>query len=370
MAAAEAVVEAVAAVAEAAGRMTGTGIRIPYRDNMPEVGTMKSPRTRSYKSLLLPLVLALVCALATASSVPDASAATAKAKQKTYASPEEAAKALTDALKAGDNAGLLAIFGPGSESVFSSGDEVRDKAGREWFVQAYEEKFSLEKVGDDAVILQVGKDDWPLAIPIVKKGSAWSYDTKAGKEEILNRRIGGNELHTIDVLRTYVGAQREYARKDWDGDGVYPYAQKFASTPGKKNGLYWEAREGEEASPLGPFAARAAQEGYTRKAKEEKPSPYYGYYFKILKAQGKHAPGGAYDYVVKGNMILGFGLVAYPAKYGSSGIMTFIVNQEGVVYQKDLGKGTAKTAEAMKRYDPGPTWKKVEAEPQDSPPGK
>lgn len=331
---------------------------------------MRSPRTRSYKSLLLPLVLALACAAATAFSAPDASAATTKAKQKTYASPEEAVKALIDAMKAGDKAELSAVFGPGSDSVISSGDEVRDKEGREWFVRAYEEKFSLEKKGDDAVILQVGKDDWPLPIPIVKKGSAWSYDSKAGKEELLNRRIGRNELHTIDVLRTYVGAQREYAEKDRDGDGVYPYAQKFRSTAGKKDGLYWKTGEGEEASPFGPLAARSAQEGYTRKTNEEKPTPYYGYHFKILKTQGKHAPGGAYDYVVKGNMILGFGLVAYPAKYGSSGIMTFIVNQEGVVYQKDLGKGTAKTAGAMKRYDPDPTWKKVEADPQDSPPGK
>ncbi len=178
-------------------------------------------------------------------------------------------------------------------------------------------------------------------------------------------------MNTIDVLEAYVVAQREYANKDWDGDGVYPYAQKFRSTPGKKDGLFWKAGEGEEPSPLGPFAAQAAQEGYTRKGKSEKPSPYYGYYFKILKAQGKHAPGGAYDYVVKGNMILGFGLVAYPATYGSSGIMTFIVNQEGVVYQKDLGKGTAKAAGKMKRYDPDPTWKKVEAgPPQGSPPGK
>jgi hypothetical protein len=247
---------------------------------------------------------------------------------------------------------------------------VRDKEGRESFLRDYEEKFSLEKKGDDAVILLVGKEDWPVPIPIVKKGSAWSFDTKAGKEELLNRRIGRNELHTIDVLRTYVGAQREYAEKDRDGDGVYPYAQKLWSTPGKKDGLYWKTGEGEEASPFGPFAARAAREGYTRKEKVEKSSPYYGYYFRILKAQGKHAPGGAYDYVVKGNMILGFGLVAYPAEYGSSGVMTFIVNQEGVVYQKDLGKGTAKTAGAMKRYDPGPTWKKVEADPQDPPAGK
>ena len=329
---------------------------------------MKSPKFRFDKALLLPLVLALVCAAAAALSAPDAAAATAQPK--TFASPEEAVKALVDAMKTGDKAQLSVLFGPGSESLISSGDDVEDKAGRERILRNYEEKNSLEKKGDDEVLLQVGKDDWPFPIPIRKKGSAWAFDTKAGKEEILNRRIGRNELNTIEVLEAYVVAQREYAKKDWDGDGVYPYAQKFASTPGKKDGLYWNAGEGQEASPFGPFAARAAQEGYTRKGKSETPSPYYGYYFRILKAQGKHAPGGAYDYVVKGNMILGFGLVAYPATYGSSGIMTFIANQEGVVYQKDLGTGTAKAAGAMKRYDPDPTWKKVEdGPPQGSPPG-
>jgi hypothetical protein len=321
--------------------------------------------------VLLPLIFALVCAAAISFSATYSSAATAKAQPKTFASPEEAAKALVDALKTGDKAQLSVLFGPGSESLISSGDDVEDKATRERFLKNYEEKNSLEKKGDDEVLLQVGKDDWPLPIPIRKKGSAWAFDTKAGKEEFLNRRIGRNELNVIDVLEAYVVAQREYAGKDRDGDGVYPYAQKFASAPGKKDGLYWKAGEGEEASPLGPFTARAAQEGYTRKTKSEKPSPYHGYYFRILKAQGKNAPGGAYDYVVKGNMILGFGLVAWPAKYGSSGIMTFIVNQEGVVYQKDLGKGTAKAAGGMKRYDPDPTWQKVEAgPPQGSPSGK
>ena len=331
---------------------------------------MESPRSRSDKALLLPLVLALVFTAASALSPPDSPGATAKAKQMTFASPEEASKAMIDAMKSGDKAQLSAIFGPGSESVISSGDDVVNRAERERFLKNYEEKNSLVRKGDGEAILQVGKDDWPLPIPIRKIGPAWAFDTEAGKEEILNRRIGRNELNAIDLLETYVDAQREYAAKDWDGDGVYPYAQKFGSTPGKKDGLYWEAKEGEEASPFGPLAARAAREGYTKKAKSGEKSPYEGYYFKILTAQGKHAPGGAYDYVVKGNMILGFGLVAYPAKYGASGIMTFIVNQGGVVYQKDLGKGTAKTAEAMKRYDPDPTWKKVEAGPQGVPPGK
>jgi Protein of unknown function (DUF2950) len=322
---------------------------------------MKFPRFRFDKT---PLLLALVIAMLTALFAPDATAA--MTKQKTFASPEDAVKAMVNAMKAVDKAESSAIFGPGSESLISSGDDVKDKAERERFLRKYEEKNSLEKRGDDEAILQVGKDDWPFPIPIRRKGSTWAFDTKAGKEELLNRRIGRNELNTIDVVETYVVAQREYARKDWDGDGVYPYAQKIASTPGKRDGLFWEAKEGEEPSPLGPFSARAAQEGYTRNTKSGKPHAYNGYYFKILKAQGKHAPGGAYDYVVKGNMILGFGLVAWPAKYGASGIMTFIVNQEGVVYQKDLGKGTTKAAKGMKMYDPDPTWKKVDAGPPQS----
>ncbi len=329
---------------------------------------MKFARSRFDKALILPLILPLVFAVATALSGTNATAA--KVPQKTFASPEEAVNAMVNAMKAVDKAESAAIFGPGSESLISSGDDVKDKAERERFLRKYEEKNSLEKRGDNEAILEVGKDEWPFPIPIRRKGSAWAFDTKAGKEEILNRRIGRNELNTIDVLEAYVVAQRVYARKDWDGDGVYPYAQKIASTTGKRDGLFWEVKEGEAASPLGPLFAKAAQDGYARNAKSEKTSPYYGYHFRILKSQGKHAPGGAYDYVVKGNMILGFGLVAWPAKYGSSGVMTFLVNQEGVVYQKDLGKGTTKAAKGMKAYDPGPTWTKVETgPPQGSPPG-
>jgi hypothetical protein len=321
---------------------------------------MKSPRTRSDKALLLTLALALVFAVASALSPPDSAAATAKAKQKTFASPEEAVKAMVDAMKAGDKAQLSAIFGPGAESVISSGDDVVDKGERERFLKNYEEKNSLEKKGDDQVILQVGKDDWPLPIPIRKTGPAWSFDTKAGKEEILNRRIGRNELNVLDLLEAYVAAQREYAAKDRDGDGVYPYAQKFRSTPGKKDGLYWEAGEREEQSPLGPLAAEAAREGYAKKSGSGKPVPFHGYFFRILSAQGKNAPGGRYSYLVKGKMLLGFAMVAYPANYGVSGIMTFLVNQEGVVYQKDLGRNTARKAVAMKEFDPDKSWRKVE----------
>jgi hypothetical protein len=195
---------------------------------------------------------------------------------------------------------------------------------------------------------------------MVKKGETWVFDTKAGNEELLNRRIGRNELNTIQTCLAMVDAQREYAMKDRDSDKLLEYAQKFWSTPGKKDGLYWEAKEGEAQSPLGALAARAVGEGYASRKPGDKPMPYHGYFYRILKAQGKNAPGGAYDYVVKGKMIGGFALVAFPAEYGASGIMTFIVNHDGVVYQKDLGKETGKIAKAMTKFDPDKTWKKAE----------
>jgi Protein of unknown function (DUF2950) len=279
------------------------------------------------------------------------------AKQRTFASPEEAVKALVEALKSNDAKALEAIFGPGSEDLVSSGDPVADRAGYERMVKHLEEKTRLEQTAGK-VVLYAGNEEWPFAIPIVKKDSLWHFDAKQGREEILARRIGKNELSAIQFCLAYVDAQREYALKDRDGDGLLEYAQKFGSDKGKKNGLYWEVKAGEEQSPLGPLAAVAQKQGYS--TKREKPEPYLGYYYRILKAQGKNAPGGAYDYMVKGKMIGGFALVAYPAKYASSGVMTFIVNHEGVVYQKDLGRNTEKTAQAMKLFNPDSSWKKVE----------
>jgi hypothetical protein len=283
-----------------------------------------------------------------------------QAKQKSFQAPEEAAKALFEALRAGDTKELLAIFGPAGKEVISSGDEVADKAARERFVKSYEAMNKLEKETDKKVTLVVGTHDWPFPVPIVKKGETWVFDTMAGKEELLNRRIGRNELNTIKVCLAYVDAQREYALKDRDSDNLLEYAQKFWSTKGKKNGLYWEAKEGEEQSPMGNLAAQAVKEGYTPRKPGEKPQPYHGYYYKILKAQGKNAPGGAYDYMVKGSMIGGFALVAYPAEYGTSGIMTFVVNHDGAVFEKDLGNETGKVASAMTKYDPDKSWKKAE----------
>ena len=281
----------------------------------------------------------------------------APAKQKTFASAEEAVKALIDAAKAGNQEELMAIFGPAAKDVLSSGDAVEDRTVRERFVKAYESKNALVQDGDARAVLQIGPHDWPFPIPIVKKNQQWSFDTKKGKEELNNRRIGRNELSTIQTSLAYVDAQREYAAKDRDTDGLFEYAQKFVSTPGTKDGLYWEAKPGEEESPFGDLFARATREGY--KKTDNKPTPYHGYYFKILKAQGKNAPGGAYDYVVKGRMIGGFGMVAYPANYGVSGVMTFVVNHDGIVYEKNLGKDTAKTAQAMKLFNPDKTWRKT-----------
>jgi hypothetical protein len=280
------------------------------------------------------------------------------AKQQTFASPEEAVNALVKALKSDDAKALEAIFGPGSRDLLFSGDPVADKATRERFLSRYGEKNRLE-VTEAKANLNIGNDDWPFAVPLVKKEGLWYFDTKQGREEILARRIGTNELSTIQVCLAYVDAQREYFRKDRDGDGLLEYAQKFRSDPGKKNGLYWEVKAGEGQSPMGPLFASAQEKGYSAKAAGGKPIPYYGYYYRILTGQGKNAPGGAYDYVVKGNMMGGFALVAYPAKYGASGVMTFIVNHDGVVYQKDLGKNTEKTALAMKLFNPDSTWKKA-----------
>jgi hypothetical protein len=283
----------------------------------------------------------------------------AQAREKAFASPEEAVKALVDAVKADNLEELIAIFGPAGREEISTGDAVEDRAGRQRFLKAYETKNALIREGDAKVVLQIGTEEWPFPIPIVKRDEKWSFDTGKGKEELINRRIGRNELSTIQTCLAYVDAQREYVVKDRDGDGLLEYAQKLRSDPGKKNGLYWEAKAGEGQSPLGPLFAAAQEKGYS-KAAGGKPVPYHGYYYRILTAQGKSAPDGAYEYLVRGNMIGGFALVAYPAKYGSSGIMTFIVNHDGVVYQKNLGKSTEKTAMAMKLFNPDQTWKKVE----------
>jgi hypothetical protein len=294
-----------------------------------------------------------VCAIfLTIFGLAGISHAAAAAQQKTFASAQEAVKALVAAAKNADSKELMALFGVGSKELIFSADAVADKQRHERFVKAYEEKNRLVQQGND-MILVIGKEDWPFPIPVMKKGNSWVFDLERGREEILNRRIGQNELDVIQVSLAYVDAQREYAMKDRDKNGLLEYAQKFLSDAGKKNGLYWEAKAGEEQSPLGAFAARARSEGYKA---GDKPIPYHGYYYKILTAQGKDAPGGAYSYIVKGKMIGGFALVGYPAEYGNSGVMSFIVNHDGKVFQKDLGKNTASVAKGITVYNPDSTW--------------
>lgn len=281
----------------------------------------------------------------------------AAAKQQTFSSPEEGVQALIDAAKNNDTASLLQILGPEAQAFINTGDPVSDRASRARFVESYEEAHTLLQSGDTQVILQVGKDTWPFPIPLVKDNPSWRFDSKVGKEEILNRRIGRNELDVIQVCLAYVDAQREYYMRNPQRVALLQYATKFMSTKGKRDGLYWETTAAEPPSPLGPLLVRARSEGYNPIA--GKPTPYHGYYYKMLTGQGPKAPGGAYDYVVRGKMIGGFALVAYPAQYGSSGIMTFIVNHDGVVYEKDLGPNTPALARAMTKFNPDETWKKL-----------
>jgi len=289
------------------------------------------------------------------SVVAPAIAAPTKPGQKSFAAPDEALKGLVQAVRENNFKELLAILGPDAKDIISSGDPVADKSGRERFVKLYDEKIVIEGADTGRAIFSIGSENYPYPIPLVKKGNIWHFDVAAGREELLNRRIGRNELEVIEILRAYVDAQREYAATDWDGDGATEFAQKIRSTEGKKDGLYWAAKEGEKLSPLGPLAAKAAREGYSKEN-----TALHGYYFKILKAQGKDAVGGAFDYLVNGRMILGYAMVAYPAKFGASVIMSFIVNHTGAVYQKNLGKNSGKVAESMKQFNPDSSWKKVE----------
>jgi hypothetical protein len=292
-----------------------------------------------------------------AAIVVVASVSTALAQQD-YKTPEDAAAALLEAAKSGDEKAALTVFGPDGIDIISSGDPVNDANQRQKFVAAYDAKHQIELKGGRRATLIIGEKDWPFPVPIVKGKHGWAFDTDEGLQEILARRIGHNELATIQVCLAYVDAQNEYADKDRTGTGSGVYAQRFISETGKKDGLYWPAAQGEPESPLGELFAKATNEGY--KAGEGR-TPYRGYYYKILTKQGPHAPGGALDYVVNGKMIGGFALVAYPAEYRNSGVMTFLVSHSGKVFEKDLGPDSADIAEKMTAYDPGPGWKQVEA---------
>jgi hypothetical protein len=277
----------------------------------------------------------------------------------TFASPDDAANALLAAAKSDDQNTLLAIFGPDSRELIFSGDPVQDKNTATLFVTGYGVMHRWRKMPDDSQMLLVGADNFPFPIPLKKNNDGqWFFDTTAGKNEVLNRRIGRNELAIIEVSQAAADAQAEYFSQLHDGETTKQYAAKFISDPGKQNGLYWKSPDGQPQSPLGPLAAYATSEGYT--AKPDAHTAFHGYYFRMLKAQGDKAPGGAKNYVVDGKMTGGFALVAYPAEYGNSGVMTFIINQDGVLLQKDFGKTTTEMATAMNEFNPDASWRPVE----------
>jgi hypothetical protein len=282
---------------------------------------------------------------------------------KAFASPKEAVSALVSAAKKKDTGALLAILGPQTREWITSGDPVQDRLGVERFIVAFDEKNTLETEGDGKAVLVIGNDRFPFPFPVVKTARGWAFDPEQGREELLNRRIGRNELNTIQVLLAVVDAQLDYAGLDRDGDGVLEYAARLRSSEGKQDGLYWPTAEGEPPSPLGPLVAQAQREGYGQKksgAQAGEPPAYHGYHFKLLTRQGADAPGGAQDYFAGENMIGGFAVLAYPARYRNSGVMSFMVSHDGSVYDADLGPETAEEAAAIESFDPGEGWRKVE----------
>ncbi len=275
------------------------------------------------------------------------------AEQKTFATAQEAVKALMAAVQANNESELLAIFGDEGKDMVSSGDDVQDKNSRAAFLKSYNTKHSLVAEGPNREVLVVGPKDWEMPIPIVLENGKWRFDTAAGQRELVYRRIGNNELSAIAVCRGVIAAEADYAATGHDGNPAGVYAGKLRSEPGKQDGLYWETKEGEPPSPAGPFLAKAGAEGY------QKGDPYHGYYYRPLVSQGAAAKGGAKSYLVDGKLTGGVAMVAYPAQYKASGVMTFIINQDGVVYQKDLGEKTEEIAKAMTEFNPDSTWKKV-----------
>jgi hypothetical protein len=320
---------------------------------------MNCARMNILDTKILPVVLGMAacCLFATVlPALPQTKAAAAAAmqpQQKTFDTAQQAADVMIAAVKSDDVTALLAIFGPDGKDFVSTGDVVQDKNSRAAFAALAQQKMHLDTDphNPNRAILYVGDEDWPTPVPIVKQGGKWHFDSKAGRTEILDRRIGSNELDAIVICRGYAEAQKEYASEIHDDSGVNQYAQKIISTPGKHDGLAWRNPDGSEGGPIGEAVAKAIEEGYTNKSE-----PYHGYHFKTLKGQGPAAPLGKLDYVVNGAMIGGFALVAWPAEYRVTGVQTFIVSYDGVVYQKDLGPDTAKLAEAMEHYNPDKTW--------------
>ena len=301
---------------------------------------------------------ALAAALLLAGSPALALQAATAAAPRAFATPEEAVRALVQVAKKGDLPGLVALFGAEGQGLVDTSDPATGKRNREVFVAAAAEGWRLADAEGGRKELVLGNEAWPFPVPLVRGPSGWTFDATTGKDEVLSRRIGRNELAVIEVLRRYVEGQRAYASQAHDGKRAGLFARRFASDPGTHNGLYWPARPGEAKSPLGVLIARASEEGYRRQPGDG-PSPFHGYYFRILEGQGKAAPGGAADYVVDGEMSGGFGLVAWPVHYGASGIMTFIVGRDGIAHEKDLGPQTDAEAKRLTRYDPDKTWTRV-----------
>lgn len=313
-----------------------------------------------YRSLGIFSLWALLVALPPMSA-PCLAAQTQPA-QKSFASAEEAREALVAAVQAKDRQALAPLFGPALQDI-APGDPVEEATDFEHFSRHIQEGTTLVPEGDSKAVLLIGAERWPFPIPIVKKDAAWRFDTEAGRKEILTRRIGHNEILAINVCHAYVDAQREYYNmSEPDGDRIPKYARHMISRPGKRNGLYWQTAPGAKPSPLGPLVAKAKEEGYMqpRKEGERGRRPFHGYFFRILTKQEKSAPGGKFSYLINGNMIAGHALVAYPSRWGASGVMTFIVNQSGRVYQKNLGPKTAEIARKMKAYNPDQSWKLAE----------
>jgi hypothetical protein len=292
-----------------------------------------------------------------------APAAPLQAAEAVFATPQAALSAFADALNTPNGQGLLTLFGPEHRDELLGGDPAAVRQGLALLKAAAAQDLHLEAQGQDRATIILGRQAWPMPIPLVRGEQGWRFDAAAGLEEIVDRRIGRNELAAIEIARVYADAQEAYASEDRDGDEVLEYAQKLTSTPGQHDGLYWQPGDDGEQSPLASFAARAAEYlGYRREGE-----PYRGYWFRILTQQGANPPGGAYDYVINGNMIAGFALVAWPADHGHSGVMTFVVSHQGKLYEKDLGPDTAAIVEAMTRYDPDASWTEVPEEGEGSP---
>jgi hypothetical protein len=312
----------------------------------------RRPDFRVHRFILPALALAFLL-------TNSVSAMAQQSNEKTFSSPGDAVLAVYNAAKSNDDQAMNTIFGSNAGPILHSGDEVADKNVRGDFIRRYDQMHRLVIEPDQTATLYIGAENWPMPIPLVKNSSgAWYFDTEAGKQEILYRRIGRNENDAIDVLHTLVDAQRAYASTTHDGDKTRHYAIRFVSDEGKQNGLYWKTSDTETPSPIGPLLVSAAGEGYS--VKQGQQTPFHGYYYRMLTRQGPAAKGGARDYVVNGQLTRGFAFVAYPAEYRNSGVMTFIVSQDGVVYETDLGPDTAKLAGAMTDYNPDGTWQRAE----------